>query len=241
MCPQLSIVIPAYNEGETLARHFDVLVPLLNDLLGNDWEILVLDDGSIDQTAAVVRAYGNECIRVFSHHPNRGKGAAVRAGVSVSRGKAVLVCDADMATPPQTLVPFFEAIHNGADIVIGNRKDPQSQITRKQTRLRRFLGNGFIRLSALLTSTTITDFNCGFKLFRGKIARELFAMTTTNGWAYDIEVLALAARRGCKIIEYPVEWRHGDKSCVRLPGDLFRTLQEMARIGARLRRERSRP
>lgn len=237
MGPQLSVVIPAYNEERTLARHFDILIPVLTDLHGTDWEIIVFDDGSLDQTAAVVKAYSNERIHTSSHHPNRGKGAAVCAGIALARGDVILICDADMATPPQTLVPFFAAIRNGADIVIGNRKDPQSQIMRQQTWLRRFLGNGFIRLAALLTSTPIVDFNCGFKLFRGEVARELFAMTTTPGWAYDIELLALAARRGHKIVEYPVEWRHGENSCVRLPGDLFKTLWEMARIWWRLRRD----
>lgn len=236
MSLQLSVVIPAYNEEKTLAKHFDVLVPVLNDLLGEEWEIIVFDDGSTDRTADVVRDYGHARLRLLAHHPNRGKGSAVCAGVLATCGEVVLICDADMATPPLTLVPFLESLRNGGDIIIGNRRDYRSQITQCQTPLRRFLGGGFIWLSALLTSTAIVDFNCGFKLFRGKIAHELFSATTSRGWAYDIEVLALAARRGYTIIEIPVEWRNGDNSCVRLPGDIFKTLEEMVRIWVRLRR-----
>lgn len=234
--PKLSVVIPAYNEEKTLAGHFDVLVPVLNGVLGTDWEVIVFDDGSIDRTAEVVREYGHERIRVLSHQPNQGKGAAVKAGILASRGDAVLLCDADMATPPVTLLPFLDALSNGAEIVIGNRKDPRSSIARKQPPLRRFLGNGFIWLSSFLTSTSVADFNCGFKLFRGDIARALMTETTAPGWAYDIEILALATRHGYKIVELPVSWSHGVNSCVRLPGDLFKTLREMIRIWVRLHR-----
>lgn len=233
----LSVVIPAYNEEQTLPGHLDTLLPVLCRLCGDSWEVLVVDDGSGDRTAAVVRARGDERILLLSHRPNRGKGVAVKTGVLASRGDAVLVCDADMATPPEMLETFLQELGKGADLVIGNRKSPEARITLPQTPLRRFLGSGFIRLARLVTATAFADYNCGFKLLRGSAARDLFTAVQTGGWGYDIEVLGLAVRRGYRVTEHPVEWRHGDNSCVRLPGDLFKTLRELALIRNRLQRE----
>lgn len=232
---ELSIVIPAFNEEATLAGHLDELIRVLSLNQLREWEIIVFDDGSTDATFEVVGKYGHPQVRLMRHTPNRGKGAAVRAGVLASRGEAVLVCDADMATPPAMLLPFLEELRQGADMVIGNRNDPCSSITIRQPPLRRLMGKGCIWLARQITATRLSDYNCGFKLFRGDLARNLFAQTITNGWAYDIEVLNLASRQGCKVVELPVEWRHGDDSCVRLPFDIFRTLGEMVRIWLRLR------
>lgn len=235
--PELSVVIPAYNEEKALPAHFAALVPLLDRLFGESWEIIVFDDGSEDKTFEVANGYRDTRVRALRHEPNRGKGAAVRAGFLATRGKRVLLCDADMSTPPEMLPEFLAALDSGADIAIGNRVNKRARITRKQSAVRRFFGTGFIYLSRFLTRTAIEDFNCGYKLFRGDLARELLGAAQATRWAYDVEVLALAVRRGCKIAEIPVEWRHMDNSNVRLATDILRTLGECAKIWLRLKRQ----
>jgi dolichyl-phosphate beta-glucosyltransferase len=153
-----------------------------------------------------------------------------------TRGKVILICDADMSTPPATLISFLDSLNSGADIVIGNRKNSQSNIRLKQPPIRRILGKGFIWLSTLATNTSISDFNCGFKLFRGDVAREIFEATTTNGWAYDIEMLAIAVRRGKKVVEHPVIWEHYHNSSVRLLQDIVKTLWEMMFVWLKLKK-----
>jgi len=233
--PAISIVIPAYNEEAVLPDHFDNLIPLLEELFPGSWEIIVVDDGSTDRTAQVVVEMRHQAIRLLSPGVNRGKGAALRDGVLASTGNLMLMCDADMATPPSMLRPFLAALHTDVDIVIGNRRSAESRIERKQSLPRRILGRVYNRLAIFLVGVDVADINCGFKLFRGKIARELFAYSTTAEWAIDLEILALASRRKCKIAEVPVVWRDGDKSSVRIVRDMMKTLCQMIQLFFRLR------
>jgi dolichyl-phosphate beta-glucosyltransferase len=233
----LSVVIPAYNEEETLPAHLARLAPVLERVGAGGWEVLVVDDGSTDRTAAVVEGLGlSPRVRLVRAPVNRGKGAALRLGVGATTGELVLTCDADMATPPETLLPFVEALRGGADVVIGNRRDPAAAIERPQTWLRRTLGSGYLALCRWMTGVRLQDYNCGFKLFRGAVAREVMASTTTDGWAIDMESLALAVRQGRRVVELPVAWRAGDGTTVRLYRDVAATLAEMVRIWWRLRR-----
>lgn len=232
----LSVVIPAFNEADTLPPHVARLRPVLDRLSPSGWEILVVDDGSADGTAAAVEALGlAPRVRVLRSAANRGKGAALRLGVAATVGDLVLTCDADMATPPESLGAFVDALRGGADVAIGNRRSRAARIERPQPWIRRFLGTGYLALCRALTGVRLEDYNCGFKLFRGDVAREVMAATRTDGWAIDMESLAIAARGGRRIVELPVVWRAGDRSAVRLGRDVLVTLREMVRIGWRLR------
>lgn len=233
----ISVVIPAYNEADTLPVHLARLLPLLGQVAGPEWEVVVIDDGSTDDTVRVVESLGlAPRVRVLRAPANRGKGAAIRLGVAATAGEMVLTCDADMATPPESLPVFVDALRGGADIVIGNRRCPQARIERRQPWFREKLGEGYLRLCRQLTGVKLDDYNCGFKLFRGPVAREIMAMTTTDGWAIDMESLALAARRGYRVAEIPVVWRDGERTSVRLRRDIAATFREMLRIWWRLRK-----
>jgi glycosyltransferase involved in cell wall biosynthesis len=233
----ISVVIPAFNEADTLPAHLARLVPVLDEVAPAPWEILVVDDGSTDRTVEVVEALRlAPKVRVLRAPRNRGKGAAVRLGVEATKGDMVLTCDADMSTPPETLGAFVRAMQAGADIVIGNRRGPEARVERHQPRLRRALGVGYVKLCQWLTRVEIDDFNCGFKLFRGDVAREVMGAVTTDGWAIDVESLALAARRGYRIVELPVVWRNGERTAVRLSRDIVGTFIDVLGIWWGLRR-----
>jgi dolichyl-phosphate beta-glucosyltransferase len=236
--PFISVVIPAFNEEGALPGLLDGLLPVLESVARGSWEVVISDDGSTDGTARVPDGSGSDPrVRVVRSDVNRGKGAALRSGVKECAGEFVLFCDADMPVPPATVVPFLDALKNGAHIAIGNRKSPETIISRGQPVWRGVLGSAYGRLSAIVTATQVEDFNCGFKLFRGDIARELMARTLVQGWAIDIELLALAARRGYVTAELPVIWRHGEKSSVRPLQAILETLWEMAQIRMRLRKK----
>ena len=234
----ISVVIPVYNEAGCLGAHVDALRPLLTGLAGDSWEIVLVDDGSTDGTgeriAALVAA--DRRVRGQAHASNRGKGAAVRTGVLATRGDAVLFCDADMSTPPETLAEFLSALEGGADVVIGNRKSGAARIERWQPPLRTWLGLGFTRLANLMTGMSVSDYTCGFKLFRGEPGRAIFAETQTDGWVFDVEILARARRRGLVVRELPVRWKHVDDTRVRVLRDVIRSFGELLALRRRLRR-----
>ena len=234
----ISVVIPVYNEAGCLREHVEALRPLLTELAGNDWEIVLVDDGSSDGTGAEIAALaaGDPHVRGCAHAVNRGKGAAVRTGVLATRGDAVLFCDADMSTPPGTLREFLAAMAAGADVVIGNRKSGAARIERWQPPIRTWLGLGFTRLSNAMTGMSVSDYTCGFKLFRGEPGRAVFAETETSGWVFDVEIIARAARRGLVIREVPVTWRHVDDTRVRVLRDVIRSFMELLALRRRLGR-----
>jgi dolichyl-phosphate beta-glucosyltransferase len=231
----LSVVIPAYNEEATLAKHFDILVPLLQSVCRDAWEVIVVDDGSSDRTVEVAAAYGHPAIRTLTLEVNRGKGAALCAGMAETTGARVLMCDADMSTPPDQLRSFWAAMDAGAEIVIGNRRCPEAQIVRKQSLLRRTLGKMYIFFATAMLGVSVRDINCGFKLFQGDLARELFAAAQTERWAIDLEILARAAKSGSRVVELPVVWCDADKTNVNVLWDVWRTFWHVLHLFSRLR------
>jgi dolichyl-phosphate beta-glucosyltransferase len=233
----ISVVIPIYNEVARLRTHLDVLTGVLRGLAGEDWEVVLVDDGSTDGSAELIATLARDPHVVSRRHElNRGKGAAVRTGILASRGDAVLFCDADMSTPPETLVEFMAALGAGADVVIGNRKSREARIERWQPPIRIWLGLGFTRLANLATGLSINDYTCGFKLLRGEAGRRVFEAVDTPGWSFDVEILARAARAGLVIRELPVRWSHVDGTRVRLVRDVVRSFAELVAIRRRLGR-----
>ncbi|CAM5474757.1 dolichyl-phosphate beta-glucosyltransferase [Streptomyces viridochromogenes] len=232
--PALSVVVPAYNERDRLARTLDTVTEHL-DAPGSPWdgwEIVVVDDGSTDGTADLVTAREDPRVRLVPGARNRGKGHALRLGVAASRGRRVLVTDADLATPITELAALDDALGAGHTAAIGSRAVPGATIGTRQHRLRELLGragNALIRRTAL---PGIRDTQCGFKLFDGDHARAAYAASRVDGWGIDVEVLRHLRQAGLSVTEVPVRWSHRPGSKVR-PLDYPRALAEVVRIAAR--------
>lgn len=222
----LSIVVPAYNEEKRLPGTLASMCAWL-DGRGERYEIVVADDGSRDATADLARAAGPH-VRVVSLGVNRGKGAAVRAGVLATVGDEVLFADADDATPIEELLKLRAHLTNGADIAIGSRATG-ADIRVRQTAIRQGMGKTFNRIVRVLVLSGIEDTQCGFKLFKGDIARELFAQATIDGFAFDVEILLLAKAR-YKIAEVPIVWRHVEESKVSPGIDAARMLVDVVKL-----------
>jgi dolichyl-phosphate beta-glucosyltransferase len=214
--------LSCYNEAARIERTLDRVTGFVSSRADSwpTWELVVADDGSSDDTAAIVQRYiethGHERIRLVQLRPNQGKGAALRAGVAATRGARVLLTDADLATPIEDLDTLSRALDNGVKVATGSRAVPTSNVIRPQSPVRVFLGRAGNLWIRSLAVPGVHDTQCGFKLFEGDVARQLFALSRENRFGIDIEILCLARRRfGMSIAEVGVRWEHQSGSKVR--------------------------
>ncbi|MEX2255486.1 MAG: dolichyl-phosphate beta-glucosyltransferase [Acidimicrobiia bacterium] len=227
--PALSVVIPAYNEAARLASTLEALRTATK---GRSVEVIVVDDGSTDDTATVAeRALDLTTDRVLRLEINSGKGAAVRAGVLASHGDAVVYMDADLATDLGVLSGFLAALA-GADVVVGSRTLPDS-VVRDGTRDRATMAWVFNRIVRLTTGIKARDTQCGFKALRGPVARQLFGLARCERFAFDVEILLLARRLGLTVIEMPVTWTAVEGTSVRRVTDSVQAGLDVVRIATR--------
>jgi dolichyl-phosphate beta-glucosyltransferase len=226
----LSVVIPVFNEEARLARALEAL-NIFRAGLDLEAEVIFVDDGSTDRTAEMLAAAAARfAFRLLSYRPNRGKGYALKQGILQASEDYVLFLDADMSTPLTELAKFREAMSRGVPVIIGSRKAAGSRVLKSQPLLRRKLGEGFSFLSSLLLVPGITDFTCGFKVFRRDAARRIFGAQRIERWGFDTEILFLARRYGYVIQEIPVSWANDERTKVRLLEDVARSFTDLLRI-----------
>jgi dolichyl-phosphate beta-glucosyltransferase len=232
--PALSVVIPAYNESARLPRTLGRLDAYLR-VAHPDHEILVVDDGSTDATAAVARAAGLRTLSVIDYAPNRGKGHAVRRGMLAARGTRRLMTDADLSTPIEDLERLERALDGGADVAIGSRALPDSNVVLRQPWYREAMGRLFNVFMRLLVLPDLRDTQCGFKLFTAAAAQAAFTPARLDGFSFDVETLYIARRRGLRIAEIGVTWRNDEATHVdlRRGGQAFLDLLAIRANGAR--------
>ncbi len=234
--PRLSVVVPAFNEQDRLPASLEAALPYLESL-GCEYELIVVDDGSTDDTLQVMRRAESERppVRVVALKPNRGKGRALAEGVAASRGDLVLVSDADFSTPIDELPTLQAAIDAGADVAIGSRALRGSRVEVSQPIYRVLMGKGFNLIVQAVLLPGLWDTQCGFKLFRGEAARELFGGLRTDGFGYDFDVLFRAKRAGYQIAEVPVRWINSASSRVSPVSDSWEMLVHVIRLRLRSR------
>ena len=225
-----SIVIPAYNESDRIRPTLDEIIRHAQE---QNWdaEILVVDDGSRDDTAEIVRAYSREHpqIQLIQNPGNRGKGFSVRNGMLHARGDICLFTDADLSSPIAEAEKLFDAIRQGADIAIGSRWLRAELQTERQPLYRQAFGRIFNLLLRLVLGLHFVDTQCGFKAFRREAAQRIFPMQKIERWGFDPEILFLARRLGLRTVEVPVIWAHSEgtrlhpfRDGIRMFGDVIR-------------------
>lgn len=226
---ELSVVLPAYNERSRLPRAISGLQSFLDarDALA---EVIVVENGSTDGTAALADDFAaqDERIRVL-HLSDRGKGLAVRTGVLASRGHTVVMCDVDFSMPVENIDTLVAAVNNGADVAIASR-EAEGAVRVGEPWRRHLMGRVFNWLIQRLAVPGVKDTQCGFKSFRGRVAKDLFGLQRIDGWAFDVEVLHIARLRGYRIREVPIVWRYDASSRVNPVRDTIAMVRELLMI-----------
>lgn len=235
--PEYSVVIPAYNEEGRLEPPLHQTVSHFRDD-GVPFEVVFVDDGSTDGTADLIHELQktNPEIRLIRLPANRGKGFAVRTGVANSSGRYVLFADADGATPIREVERLRERVDGGADVAIGSRAVVGKDVRVEARFYRKVIGRSFHALVQMLAVGEFQDTQCGFKLFRGDVARELFGRLRMDGFSFDVELLSMALWRGYRVDEVPVNWTHVPGSRLNLVTDSLRMLRDLFVIRSRLLR-----
>lgn len=223
--PCLSVVIPAFNEA---MRIEGTLVHVLRYLEEQSYtsEVIVVDDGSTDATFGVIRNMrtpNRTPIRLHQFSENRGKGAAVKAGMlELARGEYRLFYDADASTPIEELEQVWAHLEAGADAVIGSRSLPESRVEVHQPPYREFMGRTFNRFLHWMRLSTFVDTQCGFKVFTAEATRTVFSRQTLDGFSFDVELLYIAGKHGVTVREIPVRWINSPTSRVKPVRDSLR-------------------
>jgi len=226
----ISVVIPAFNEA---ARIGDSIRKIEQFLGGFPYpsELIVVDDGSTDETFRVLCNFRFRGFRLIHNPTNHGKGYSVRQGVLAATGDFVLFSDADLSAPIEELQKLLDvAISENADVVVGSRSLDRSFIEKHQSRFREAGGVFFNWMVRLVLGLNLHDTQCGFKLFKRQTIVPIFQKQTTDGFGFDPEILFLASRRGLKVCEVSVRWSHAEGSKVRFMRDATRMFTDLVRI-----------
>jgi glycosyltransferase involved in cell wall biosynthesis len=226
--PQYTIVIPAFNECARIGRALTEVLRTLDEMRW-DAEVLVVNDGSTDSTAAIVQSFAakDPRVRLLENCVNRGKGYSVRNGILHGSGNIVMFTDADLSSPMPEAERLFDAIRNGADVAIGSRWLEVSRQTIHQPLYRQFFGRCFNLVTRMIMRLPFADTQCGFKAFRRSAALTIFQLQRIERWGFDPEILFIALHRGYNIKEVPVTWGHDERSRISYLRDGIKMLEEL--------------
>jgi glycosyltransferase involved in cell wall biosynthesis len=231
--PQLSIVIPAYNESARIELTLDRVMACVTKQ-GWDAEVLVVDDGSTDATPKIVQAWmeRHPGLHLIQNEGNRGKGYSVRNGLLQAEGEVVMFTDADLSAPMEEAELLLAAIRDGADVAIGSRWMDKTRQTIHQPLYRKFFGRCFNWVTRVVMGLPFKDTQCGFKAFKRPVAQVIFRLQRIERWGFDPEILFIARKLGYNIREVPVTWGHDERSRMSYLRDGMKMLEEMATIRA---------
>ena len=227
--PLLSLIIPAYNEGERLPNTLPIVFEFL-EAQPFSFEIIIVNNNSTDNTRQIAQALvaGRSYARVIDEM-TQGKGAAVRTGMLAATGDYLFMADADFSMPVAEITKFLPPQSGHYDVAIGSR-EAAGAVRFNEPHYRHFMGRVFNFYVKVLAIPGFEDTQCGFKCFRREVALDILPNQTINGWAFDVELLFIALRRGYKIIEVPVHWYYGENSRVSPVRDTINMIREVLRI-----------
>jgi glycosyltransferase involved in cell wall biosynthesis len=229
--PKYSIVIPAYNESARIPATLEAVVACVRE---HQWdaEIIVVNDGSTDATAQIVRDFAVKApeIRLLENPGNHGKGYSVRNGVLHALGDIVMFTDSDLSAPIEEAERLFGAIAGGADIAIGSRWLDRGRQTHRQPLYRQVFGRCFNAVCRMVMRLPFADTQCGFKAFTRAAAQTVFQLQTIERWGFDPEILFIALKRGFRVVEVPVSWAHDERTRLSYLKDGLQMLKELAII-----------
>lgn len=231
MDPTYSLIIPAYNESARLGATLEKVLAYVHAQHWNA-EVIVVNDGSRDSTAEIVRTFAakDPALRLVENPGNRGKGYSVRNGMLNARGQILLFSDADLSSPIEEAPKLLAALDQGADIAIGSRWLRAETQTQRQPLHRQLFGRIFNVLLRLTLGLPFKDTQCGFKAFKQPAARAVFPLQKIERWGFDPEILFLARKFGLKVQEVPVAWGHSGGARINPIIDGSRMFQEMLRV-----------
>lgn len=229
MTPFLSIILPAHNEEQRLPQ---TLLEIDQFISEHDWqvEIVIVENGSRDQTLEIAREYASSHANVVVLHEDRpGKGLAVKLGMLAASGDFRFFCDVDFSMPIDQIPRFLPPTLTGVDIAIGSR-EAKGSIRYNEPFYRHFIGRLFSYLVWFLVLPGINDTQCGFKCFTAEATQHLFPLQTVHDWAFDVEILAIAKKMGYKIVEVPIPWYYSSQSKVNVVKDLMQTTRDVLKV-----------
>ena len=229
--PKLSIIIPAFNESSRIEATLERVMACV-DAQGWDAEVLVVDDGSKDQTAAIIERWMDlhPRLHLIENPGNRGKGYSVRNGLLQAAGDIVMFTDADLSAPMEEANRLLAAIEAGADVAIGSRWLDRARQTIQQPLYRQVFGRCFNGITRGVMGLPFKDTQCGFKAFRREAAQVIFRLQRIERWGFDPEILFIARKLRYSVVEVPVTWGHDERSRMSYLKDGMKMLEEMAVI-----------
>ena len=227
--PLLSIIVPAYNEENRLPRSLEQILEFAAQQTFGV-EVIVVDDGSQDDTAAIVdEVHQHSPFVCVIRNPHRGKGYAVKTGMLAGSGEYLFLCDADLSMPIAEVLTFLPPRLEGYDVAIGSR-EIQGARRYNEPPYRHLMGRMFNLIVRIFAVRGFQDTQCGFKSFRHDAARTLFSLQTMDGFGFDVEVLFIAQRKGYRILEVPIDWCHVSNSRIDPVKDTLKMVRDVLRV-----------
>lgn len=237
MSKTISFVIPVYNEEKRIAKTVTALRNAVLPHSLNLEKIIFVNDGSTDTTLELLYKFSNDVaedtgvpVEIVTYSENKGKGYAIKIGMSYSNSDYTIFFDADMATPLSELEKFIPFINENKPVIIGTRKNGESTVVNHQPRIRELMGMAFTLLSQIMLNTWVTDFTCGFKAFSREARTDIFSRSKINRWGYDSEIIFLARKLGYNMVEKAVIWSDDKNTKVKVFKAVFTSLFELIRI-----------
>lgn len=224
---RVAIVLPAYNESERIIKTIESLKRILKENVIDDYELIVVDDGSSDNTSELAEQSGAKVVKRSS---NSGKGAAIREGMLASDSRAIIFTDADLAYPPELIVTVLDEIESGWDVVVGSRRHSGTVVEVRTTLLRRIGGWVVNRLTYLVLLGQFRDTQCGIKGFRGDVGKSIASRLRIDRFGFDVEIFLMAEQDRYSLEEIPVNVVNREGSSVRMFKDTGILIADLIRI-----------